>query len=84
MNSTFAMQPFSQLPEGLQWNHGQKFEAEGLSHGARIHVYIADICTHTCAFKSRVCVLHAKHQNPFYTMKNITLFRAMDGLISSE
>lgn len=57
MNSTFAMQPFSQLPEGLQWNHGQKFEAEGLSHGARIHVYIADICTHTCVCfqKSSVC-----------------------------
>lgn len=44
------------------------------------------ICAHThrCFQKSNVCVLHAKHQNPFYTMKNITLFRAMDGLISSE
>lgn len=84
MHSIVAMQPFSQLPEGLQWNHGQKFEAKGPSWCKNTRIHCLHMHTHLCFQKSSVCVLHAKHQNPFYTMKNITLFRAIDGLISSE
>lgn len=48
----------------------------------RMHVCIHTY-THLCFQKSSISV-HAKHQNPFYTMKNITLFPAMAGLISNE
>lgn len=79
-HATFQSAPWRPAVE--PWTEIWSWGSSSWCKNTRIHSLY--MYTHLCFQKSSVCVLHAKYQNPFYTMKNITLFRAMDGLISSE